>query len=119
MVIETKKKQWKLIGGYGEIGDTNWGFDSKQIQAQKWAGECRKHIGETVLLTGGGSFMGSAWVAKLIKVSIRKFHDGSKGVAVKLIDIDPPMNKYVEDKRPNKFEPWLGSWQISALVECE
>lgn len=117
MITETKKKQWKLIGGYGETGDTNWGYDSTKIDTQKWLKECRKHIGETVLLTGGGSFMGRAWLAKLVKVGIGKFPDGSESVKVKLIDLDPPWNKYVEDKRPNEFEPWLGSWQISALVE--
>ena len=102
------KKQWVIIGGYGELGDTNWGFDNSQVETDKWLEECRKHIGETVLLTGGGS-TGKCWLAKLTAVTIGIL--GGKPVPqVKLKNIKPRWSYYGE----NIFEPWLGSWQISA-----
>ncbi len=108
-----KKKQWKLIGGYGEIGNTNWGFDDSRIETQKWLEQCKKHIGKTVLLAGGGSF-GKHWLAKLVDVSIGKL--GDKDVPkVRLENIKPRWNKYTGGE--NVFEPWLGSWQISVKVE--
>lgn len=102
--------RWVLIGGYGEIGARNWGFDASRIETAKWLREARKHIGERVLLTGGGSF-GKSWTATLERVSIGKL--GGRNVPkVKLAGIDPPWS--VAPGRPNTFEPWLGSWQISA-----
>ncbi len=105
-----RRKQWQLIGGYGKIGDTNWGFDENQIQTDRWLAECQRHVGETVLLTGGGSF-GNCWLAKLTRVFLRDWgRDGQKRVAVRLENIKP---KWSTLRGNNFFEPWLGSWQIS------
>ena len=101
--------QWKLIGGYGKLGDTNWGFDESRIETDKWLAECKKHIGETVLLTGGGSF-GKYWYATLADVSLGKLGDNLRP-RVKLVDLDPNWHPYSEE--PNEFTPWLGSWQVS------
>ncbi len=104
-----RQKQWVKIGGYGELGDTNWGFDENLLETDKWLAECQKHIGETVLLTGGGAF-GKAWLAKLTGVSLRDWgRNGMKRVAIRLENIKPKWSNYGE----NIFEPWLGSWQIS------
>lgn len=102
-----KAKQWHKIGGYGEVGDSNWGFDTSRIETEKWLAECQKHIGETVLLTGGGS-LGKSWLAKLISVSINILGD-KPTPKVRLEDIEPRFTYQGE----NIFEPWLGSWQIS------
>ena len=101
------KKRWVKIGGYGELGSINWGFDNARVETDKWLNECQKHIGETVLLTGGGSF-GKAWLAKLIAVSIGIL-GGKPTPKVRLENIKPKWSNYGE----NIFEPWLGSWQIS------
>jgi hypothetical protein len=112
MVKTKSKKQWVLIGGYGEIGSWNWGFDDSRIETNKWVAECKKHIGETVLLTGGGSF-GKAWLATLTDVWVSSL--GGKPIPqVRLENLKPKWNGYVED---NVFEPYLGSWQISILKE--
>lgn len=105
-----KKKQWVLIGGYGEIGSWNWGFNTKEALAQshKWYDECTKNIGKTVMLTGGGSFY-KAWTAKLTSVFWRDWGE-DKVVAVRLEKIKP---RWSIGKEPNIFEPTLGSWQIS------
>ncbi len=101
-------KQWNKIGGYGELGNSNWGFDTTRIETDKWLIECQKHIGEIVLLTGGGSF-GKSWLAKLVSVSIGIL--GNKPTPkVKLENIKPKWTAYNDD---DSFEPWLGSWQIS------
>jgi hypothetical protein len=105
------EKHWVKIGGYGRLGDCNWGFDETQIKAEEWLEECRKHIGETVLLTGGGS-LGKTWLAKLTDVSIGSL-GGRPTPKVRLEDIDPKWSCYGE----NIFEPWLGSWQISVMQE--
>lgn len=102
-----EKKQWVKIGGYGELGSTNWGFDYSRIETDKWLSECRKHIGETILLTGGGS-LGKYWLAKLVSVSIGIL--GNKPTPkVRLENIKPRWSFHGD----NVFEPWLGSWQIS------
>jgi len=103
MATKTKPKYRYIgiIGGYGEIGDWNWGYDKTKIETQKWFEQCQKHIGETVLLTGGGSF-GNQWLAKLVDVSHDKLGDKDM-VRVKLVDLDPPWNKWVEDISPNEF----------------
>jgi hypothetical protein len=102
---------WQKIAGYGELGDINWGFDSSQVRTDEWLRECQKHIGETVLLTGGGSF-GKAWLAKLTGVSLGMLA-GKPTPKVRLENLEPPMSSYGE----NIFEPWLGSWQISIYKE--
>lgn len=104
---QPSKGRWVLIGGYGEIGAQNWGFDPSKITAEKWATEARRHIGERVLLTGGGS--SKAWMATLERVSIKIFR-GERVPEVRLTDIDPPWDS---PPYPNVFEPYLGSWQIS------
>ena len=104
------KKRWVKIGGYGRIGSINWGFDASQVETDKWLAECQKHLGETVLLTGGGSF-GKYWLATLISVSV-KMLGGKPTPKVRLENIKPRFSNYGE----NVFEPWLGSWQISVRV---
>ena len=103
-------RQWVKIGGYGELGNTNWGFDHSQVEANGWMKECQKHIGETVLLTGGGSF-GKGWLAKLVAVGIGMLGD-KPTPKVRLENIKPRWTHYGD----NIFEPWLGSWQISVKV---
>lgn len=107
------KTRWVKIGGYGQLGDTNWGFDGSQIETDKWAAECRKHVGQTVLLTGGGS-MGKSWLAKLVAVSIGTL-GGKPTPKVKLENLKPRWSSYGD----NTFEPWLGSWQISVKSEVK
>jgi hypothetical protein len=105
-------KHWVLIGGYGKLGDCNWGFDDSQVETDKWLAECQKHIGKTVLLTGGGSF-GKAWLAKLTRVSLDNWgRNGDKRVKVRLENIKPRW----QFQGGNVFEPWLGSWQISVKM---
>ncbi len=104
------EKKWVKIGGYGELGNTNWGFDSSQVETDRWLNECQKHIGETVLLTGGGSF-GKSWLAKLVTVSIGMLGD-KPTPKVRLENIKPRFTYSGE----NIFEPWLGSWQISVKI---
>ncbi len=100
-------KKWHQIGGYGKLGDMNWGFDKTQVNTDEWVEECSRHIGETILLTGGGS-MGKGWLAKLTRVSVGMLgnHLTPK---VLLENIKPRFSNYGD----NTFEPWLGSWQIS------
>jgi hypothetical protein len=114
MATRLLEKKWKLIGGYGEIGNVNWGFDQSKVETEKWVSECQKHIGEIVLLTGGGSF-GESWLATLTKVSIEMLGD-KPTPRVRLENLKPKWNSYGED---NVFEPYLGSWQISVLEEVK
>lgn len=103
------KSKWVKIAGYGALGNSNWGFDSARIETDKWVAECQKHIGETVLLTGGGS-LGKSWLATLVSVSIALLGDRPTP-RVRLENLEPIFN---HDK--NVFEPWLGSWQISVKL---
>ena len=105
------KKQWVKIGGYGDLGSTNWGFDHDQVETETWANECRKHIGKMVLLTGGGSF-GKWWFAKLTDVSV-DMCGGKPTPKVRLEHIRPRWSYFGN----NVFEPWLGNWQISVRME--
>lgn len=101
------KKRWIKIAGYGELGDTNWGYDLSLVKTDKWYAELQKHIGKTVLLTGGGSCH-KCWLAKLVAVSIGILN-GKSVPRVRLESIKPRWSHIGE----NVFEPWLGSWQIS------
>lgn len=107
-----KKTRWQLIAGYGQLGSWNWGFDETKIEPDKWLKELQKHIGERVLLTGGGSF-GKHWYCTLANASIDLLGD-KPTPKVTLKNLRPRMDKW--SKEPNIFEPWLGSWQISVKV---
>jgi len=103
--------KWKQIGGYGQIGDMNWGFDESRIEAEKWLGECKKHIGKIILLTGGGSLPGTFFLALLSDAWMSQLGD-TPVPQVKLTNVTPPVAG-----RSTEFEPYLGSWQISVLEE--
>ena len=100
----------KLIAGRGKLGDTNWGatFDNNRKPLERQLRELKKHFGETVLLTGGGS-LGKSWTATLINAEILPMGD-NLGLRAYLENVTPPM--HCDD---DKFEPWINSWQISVL----
>jgi len=104
------KQGWKLIAGRGKLGDMNWGaeFDNNAEALKPQLEELRKHIGETVLLTGGGSFFGTYWTALLADANIVPFgNDGKVALQAKLSCVNPPLGGKTD------FEPYINSWQIS------
>ena len=102
------KSKWILIAGRGALGDHNWGgsFKTPPEELEKQRQELLKHIGETVLLSGGG---------------------GPGFELVKLLEVypledaplrEPPGRKAFRAKLGNcsfgeQFDPYLDSWQIS------
>lgn len=100
---------WKIIGGRGEVGDMNWGVDfnahTTAAELKPTLKEIKKHIGETVLLTGGGGF--GARTGKLSDAKIALAWGKAHRIKVKLTNLDPSMSG------DTVFEPWLDSWQIS------
>lgn len=95
----------KKIAGRGELGHLNWGADfsrSKRV-LEKELKELKKHMGEEVLLTGGGGSRVS--YHKLIKAWIGKYGKNKWTLQAKL---RPGL-----DRNGGSFTPYLDSWQIS------
>ena len=108
------KLKAKLIAGRGEIGDSNWGanFDRNKAKLERQLKRLKRHIGERIMLTGGGSF-GKAWFGILENPRIVPFGDNALALQVTLRDLLPRMSegRLSEDT----FEPYINSWQISAI----
>jgi len=101
---------WKLIAGRGELGNINWGYDdsiSEKI-VKKWYKNLKNHIGEKVLLSGGGGHDYN--FGKLTDVKMDTFNN-KPAIKVKLENLDPPI------AGRQTFEPWINSWQISVLLD--
>jgi len=97
----------RKIAGRGELGNLNWGADFSRSKRtlQKELKELKKHIGEKVLLTGGGGHRAShhtlvdAWIEPCGK---------RWALQAKVTpSISASMGEF--------FTPYLDSWQISVI----
>ena len=102
----------RKIAGRGRLGNWNWGAtvirDEKVLLEE--LKELKKHIGEKVLLTGGGG--PGAHIGKLVDAWLEDYtymNKKGKGLRVRLVDLDPPIAGMRE------FTPWIDSWQISVF----
>jgi hypothetical protein len=102
--------QIKKIAGRGEGVQMNWGATVTRARSilTRQLKELKKHIGEIVVVTGGGGF-GHKW-AILKKVELVPY---DKGMGLKA---------HLDRVTPNggwgpKFEPWIDSWQINVLTD--
>ncbi|MFX0210536.1 MAG: hypothetical protein ACFFDT_31440 [Candidatus Hodarchaeota archaeon] len=98
----------KKIAGRGELGHLNWGADfsrSKKV-LQEELKELQKHIGEKVMLTGGGGHEASYHTLK--RAWIERFNDEKWGLRAEL---EPSPFHWQKEN----FTPWLDSWQISII----
>ena len=105
-------RTWRKLAGRGEIGNENWGanFNQSEEEKKQWLENLRKHIGEVVLITGGGGRdfnLGVLKDARLVELGDKQV------VQAKLENVTPRM-AFTEN---GIFEPYLDSWQISALEE--
>lgn len=98
----------KKIAGRGELGDLNWGanFTRSKEALKRELRKLQKHIGERVLLTGGGGNRASYHT--LENAWIERFDDEKWGLKAEL---SPSPFEWQEDN----FTPWLDSWQISII----
>lgn len=106
-----KNEHWKLIAGRGEPGDTNWGTAERSLKTlNRELMELKKHIGEEILLTGGGgpgrhlAVLQKAWI---------KPRNNYYNLRVKLTKLDPALAGM------KTFEPYIDSWQISVIDKEE
>jgi len=104
--------QWVKIAGRGRLGNVNWGADFSQSHEEKqgWYNELIKHIGEVVVLSGGGSFDRKTWFGVLKSCEWGLCGD-KEAIKVRLENMNPKMSGN------HVFEPWIDSWQISILVK--
>lgn len=96
------------IAGRGKLGDMNWGADFNRPEkvVLKEHEELKKHIGEPVVLTGGGGWVWYVGVLKGIKIDEI---DGKKIVRAHITNLDMPIGG------KHEFSPLLDSWQISVF----
>lgn len=108
--MKMNKTKWKKIAGRGKLGDMNWGadFDRPLSIVKNELRELQKHIGEQILLTGGGSL--EANLAVLKKAYITEPEPKKFAVQVKLTDLEPSLGYR------DTFTPYIDSWQISVQV---
>lgn len=108
---QTEKSQWKLIAGRGEGQSMNWGFDDKipETTYRKWYDALKSHIGEKIVLTGGGGF--GCQFGTLAKVSMVEFPRNS-GKQVLQTTIENCYDPQKTWREPETFEPYINSWQL-------
>jgi hypothetical protein len=99
---------WQKIAGRGALGDTNWGAAGRPLPVlKKELVELKKHIGEEVLLTGGGGPGGNLAILKGASIVKEGFMVGQPALKVRLVVIKGVM------AGSTNFDPWIDSWQIS------
>jgi len=104
------EKSWRLIAGRGMLGDWNWGYSDPDPEIlRKWCEALKKHIGEDVLLSGGGS---GSNLAKLTGTRMTKLA-GKPALKVTLVNLRPSMGTH------HQFSPYIGSWQISVRAVAQ
>jgi len=106
-INEINQNTWKKIGGRGEFGDMNWGasptgFPMDEVKPK--AEELEEHIGETVLLAGGGGR--STRLGTLQDVKIKEYNKEGYKIRVYLENVRPKIGG------DDVFNPILDSWQI-------
>ena len=97
----------RKIAGRGKIGDQNWGFDPHRNPETCKAEyeELKRHIGEIILLSGGG---GSEMnLAVLEDVT---WNEKFGAAQCKLSHITPPIGNR------RTLNPIMNSWQISIII---
>ena len=113
--------RWRLIAGRGQLGDMNWGVDHQHARPLSIIldelVELKKHIGEKVLLTGGGGYGTNIAILKGAEIVKQGYIRNQPGLKVYLTIIKGPMMDYNQKtwKKtvPSDFDPWIDSWQIS------
>lgn len=96
------------IAGRGKPGDWNWGWVPRsESEIEKELQILRRHLGQIVLLSGGGG--PGVNLAVLEDAWIERMGNGEKALRVKLTHLTPPLGGR------DTFTPYVGSWQISAL----
>lgn len=120
MRIKKGKNPYRLIAGRGSLEDVasgawvNWGASGRPLATlKKELAELNKHIGERVLLSGGGGPGASLATLRGAEIVKEGYIKGKPGLKVYLIDIDPIYRGYGPRE---SFDPWLDSWQISIMV---
>ena len=96
------------IAGRGELGDINWSanFDRPYEVILEEYEKLKKHIGEPVVLSGGGGWV---WHVGILKgVELDEFN-GKKVVRAHLEKLDIPIGGR------DKVDPLIDSWQISVF----
>jgi hypothetical protein len=103
----------RKVAGRGKLGDMNFGADFNYTSEEGLRSEfeeLKKHIGEVVVLSGGGGWdfhFGVLKSVEMVDVEV----DGSvrKAIRVTLDHLTPSMAGRRE------FSPYIDSWQISVL----
>ena len=108
--INGKKFEVTKVAGRGEIGHVNYGATIARDEETilKEYSILKEHLGEPVLLTGGGGYTMSIGILEDVKII--NLQGGEKALKVRLEDIKPPV--FGDEK---VFEPWIDSWQISVF----
>jgi len=103
--------EMKKIAGRGRGPQMNWGADvTRPISTlRRQLRELKKHIGEFVVVTGGG---GSGYkYAILTGAELAPY--GTDGVGLRAhLDRVTPNGGYGP-----KFDPWIDSWQINIIPD--
>lgn len=120
--------EWKQVAGRGVLGSCNWGasFDAPIEKLEKQRQELLDHLGEKVLLSGGGG--PGSQVVTLVGVPPIETKDGQSRLHAVLMgatfggrDYEDRLDRkwgYVHSMPTNLlFEPALDSWQISVKVK--
>lgn len=97
----------KVIAGAGSEPRMNFGdFRNVSVsEAKKWKENLEKLIGKQVYLTGGGGI--TIHEGRLDGVSETEGPLGKIWIKANLSELSPPVTHGTD-----KFEPWIGSWQI-------
>jgi len=107
--------EYKLIAGRGKGMQLNWGVDAKGQPPQlidRWEKELKKHVGETVFLSGGGGAGVSAVKLRGVHKEVWNRETGRMGLRAELERLEDRPLHY---KKGEIFDPWIDSWQISVL----
>jgi len=106
---------WKKIAGRGKLGDMNWGASLKRNKevVDREIEELKKHIGEIVLLTGGG---GTGYQIGILKKVWLYKKNGCYCPQVKIVNLKG-VDCFGLETEEKEFTPFIDSWQISVWVE--